>query len=113
MRIAAAHTDQRVMVVSHGGVIGHLLHRVTASRRFAFSGPEVPEVAVSPASAGRLDLKARVEALTHPRGLARVDEFPVRPGILSALALGTSVAGWIASPQVHAFAETLGRLLGS
>ena len=36
-RIVAAHTDQRVMVVAHGGVIGHLLHRVTDSRRFAFS----------------------------------------------------------------------------
>jgi probable phosphoglycerate mutase len=36
-RIVAAHTDERVVVVSHGGVIGHLLHRVTNSRRFAFS----------------------------------------------------------------------------
>lgn len=51
MRIAAAHVDQRVMVVSHGGVIGHLLHRVTASRRFAFSGPDnasISEVVVMP-----------------------------------------------------------------
>src|SRR5581483_532590 len=30
-RIAAAHPDQRVVAVSHGGVIGHLLHRVTSS----------------------------------------------------------------------------------
>ena len=36
-RIVAAHPDQRVMVVVHGGVIGQLLHRVTDSRRFAFS----------------------------------------------------------------------------
>jgi 2,3-bisphosphoglycerate-dependent phosphoglycerate mutase len=36
-RIVAAHPDQQVMVVAHGGVIGHLLHRVTESRRFAFS----------------------------------------------------------------------------
>ena len=36
-RIVAAHPDQRVMLVSHGGVIGHLLHQVTGSRRFAFS----------------------------------------------------------------------------
>jgi 2,3-bisphosphoglycerate-dependent phosphoglycerate mutase len=36
-RIVAAHPDQQVMLVAHGGVIGHLLHRVTDSRRFAFS----------------------------------------------------------------------------
>jgi probable phosphoglycerate mutase len=51
MRIAAAHVDQRVMAVSHGGVIGHLLHRVTDSRRFAFSGPDnasISEVVVMP-----------------------------------------------------------------
>ena len=49
--IAAAHADQRVVVVSHGGVIGHLLHRVTSSRRFAFSGVDnasISEVVVSP-----------------------------------------------------------------
>src|SRR5262249_34146220 len=32
-RIVAAHPDERVMVVSHGGVIGQLLHRVTGSHR--------------------------------------------------------------------------------
>ena len=50
-RIAAAHRDERVVVVSHGGVIGHLLHRVTSSRRFAFSGPDnasISEVVASP-----------------------------------------------------------------
>jgi probable phosphoglycerate mutase len=36
-RIVAAHADQRVMVVAHGGVIGHLLHQVTSARRFAFT----------------------------------------------------------------------------
>jgi probable phosphoglycerate mutase len=49
-RIAGAHPDQRVVVVSHGGVIGHLLHRVTSSRRFAFSGPDnasISEVVVA------------------------------------------------------------------
>jgi probable phosphoglycerate mutase len=38
--IVAAHPDETVVVVSHGGVIGHLLHRVTASRRFAFAGAD-------------------------------------------------------------------------
>lgn len=50
-RIAAAHPDHRVVAVSHGGVIGHLLHRVTSSRRFAFSGPDnasISEVVVTP-----------------------------------------------------------------
>jgi probable phosphoglycerate mutase len=39
-RIIAGHPDQRVMVVSHGGTIGHLLHRVTGARRFAFAGAD-------------------------------------------------------------------------
>jgi probable phosphoglycerate mutase len=50
-RIGRGHPDQRVVAVSHGGVIGHLLHRVTGSRRFAFSGPDnasISEVVVSP-----------------------------------------------------------------
>jgi probable phosphoglycerate mutase len=38
--IVAAHPDETVVVVSHGGVIGHLLHRVTSSRRFAFAGAD-------------------------------------------------------------------------
>lgn len=36
--IAAAHPDQRVVSVSHGGVIGHILHLATGSSRFAFVG---------------------------------------------------------------------------
>jgi 2,3-bisphosphoglycerate-dependent phosphoglycerate mutase len=50
-RIVVAHADQRVMVVAHGGVIGQLLHRVTGSRRFAFSGSDnasISEVVASP-----------------------------------------------------------------
>jgi 2,3-bisphosphoglycerate-dependent phosphoglycerate mutase len=50
-RIAAAHQGGRVVAVSHGGAIGHLLHRVTSSRRFAFSGPDnasISEVVASP-----------------------------------------------------------------
>jgi 2,3-bisphosphoglycerate-dependent phosphoglycerate mutase len=39
-RIVSAHPDGRVIVVAHGGVIGHLLHQVTGSRRFAFSGAD-------------------------------------------------------------------------
>jgi probable phosphoglycerate mutase len=50
-RIVAAHHDQRVMAVAHGGVIGQLLHRVTGARRFAFSGADngsISEVVASP-----------------------------------------------------------------
>lgn len=36
-RIVAAHPDQRVVVVAHGGVIGHLLHQATGASRFAFT----------------------------------------------------------------------------
>ena len=39
------------MVVAHGGVIGHLLHRVTDSRRFAFSvadNASISEVVAGP-----------------------------------------------------------------
>jgi len=39
-RIAAAHRDQRVVVISHGGVIGEILAQVTDSRPFAFIGAD-------------------------------------------------------------------------
>lgn len=39
-RIVDAHPDGRVVAVVHGGVIGQLLHRVTGSRPFAFSGAD-------------------------------------------------------------------------
>ena len=39
-RIVAAHPDQRVVVVAHGAVIGHLMHRVTGSRPFAFAATD-------------------------------------------------------------------------
>jgi probable phosphoglycerate mutase len=37
-RIAAAHPDERVVVVSHGGVIGAILSMATGARPFAFVG---------------------------------------------------------------------------
>lgn len=39
-RIVDEHPDGRVVAVVHGGVIGQLLHRITGSRRFAFSGSD-------------------------------------------------------------------------
>ena len=37
-RICAAHPDERVAVVSHGGVIAQVLAMATGSRPFAFTG---------------------------------------------------------------------------
>ncbi|MBA2326771.1 MAG: histidine phosphatase family protein [Actinobacteria bacterium] len=39
-RIDAAHPDQRVVAVTHGGVIGQVLAAATRSRPFAFVGPD-------------------------------------------------------------------------
>jgi 2,3-bisphosphoglycerate-dependent phosphoglycerate mutase len=39
-RIAAAHPDQRVVVVTHGGVIATIMSMATGSRRFAFLGAD-------------------------------------------------------------------------
>jgi 2,3-bisphosphoglycerate-dependent phosphoglycerate mutase len=39
-RIHAAHPDQRVVAVAHGGVIGMILSSATRSRPFAFIGPD-------------------------------------------------------------------------
>jgi len=71
-RIVAAHTDQRVMVVAHGGVIGHLLHRVTDSRRFAFSVADNASISEVVASPDRIMLR-RYNDVSH---LASLDEAP-------------------------------------
>jgi probable phosphoglycerate mutase len=39
-RIAARHPDERVVIVSHGGVIGSLLAHCTDGRPFAFAGAD-------------------------------------------------------------------------
>lgn len=39
-RIHRAHPDERVVVVTHGGVIGQILATATKSRRFAFVGAD-------------------------------------------------------------------------
>jgi probable phosphoglycerate mutase len=72
-RIVDAHPNGRVMAVSHGGVIGQLLHRVTGARRFAFSGADnasiseivaIPAPPNRPSSAGRIVLR-RYNDVSH------------------------------------------------
>jgi probable phosphoglycerate mutase len=40
LRIAAAHPDQRVVAVTHGGVIGSVLQQASRSRGFAFANSD-------------------------------------------------------------------------
>jgi probable phosphoglycerate mutase len=50
-RIAAAHPDQRVVVVAHGGTIGEALAQATGSRSWAFVGADngsISRLVVSP-----------------------------------------------------------------
>ncbi len=56
-RIVAAHPDERVVVVSHGGAIAQLIHRVTGSRRFAFSGTDNASVSELVADGERIILR--------------------------------------------------------
>ena len=39
-RIAEAHADEAVVVVSHGGTIGQILALATGARAFAFNGSD-------------------------------------------------------------------------
>jgi probable phosphoglycerate mutase len=57
-RIVLAHRGERVVAVAHGGVIGQLLHRVTGSRRFAFSGADNGSISEVVASPERLTLRS-------------------------------------------------------
>ncbi|MEZ5250116.1 MAG: histidine phosphatase family protein [Ilumatobacteraceae bacterium] len=50
-RIAAAHPDQVVVVVVHGGVIGTIMNLATGSNGFAFTGADnasISHVVVTP-----------------------------------------------------------------
>ena len=62
--IVAAHPDECVVVVSHGGVIGQLLHRITSSRRFAFAGADNASISEIVASDDRIILR-RYNDVSH------------------------------------------------
>lgn len=63
-RIVDANRGRRVVAVAHGGVIGHLLHRVTGSSRFAFSGADNASVSEVVASKERIVLR-RYNDVSH------------------------------------------------
>ncbi len=69
-RVVATHPDERVMVVAHGGVIGQLLHRVTGSRRFAFSGADNGSISEIVADGDRIILR-RYNDVAHLLPLLR------------------------------------------
>lgn len=69
-RIVAAHPDQQVMVVAHGGVIAHLLHRVSESRRFAFSVADNASISEIVAAPDRIVLR-RYNDVSHLTSLNR------------------------------------------
>jgi probable phosphoglycerate mutase len=62
--IVAANPDRRVVAVAHGGVIGQLLHRITGSRRFAFSGADNASISEIVASPERIVLR-RYNDVSH------------------------------------------------
>jgi probable phosphoglycerate mutase len=63
-RVVERHPDERVVVVAHGGVIGQLLHRVTGSERFAFSGADNASISEVVAGPERTVLR-RFNDVTH------------------------------------------------
>ncbi len=63
-RIVTANVDRRVVAVAHGGVIGQLLHRITGSRRFAFSGADNASISEVVAGPDRIVLR-RYNDVSH------------------------------------------------
>lgn len=69
--IAAAHPNQRVVVVAHGGVIGTLLSIATSSRPFAFIGADNASISQLIVSGDNWAIRryndvGHLEAMQHP-----------------------------------------------
>jgi len=76
-RIAAAHPDERVAAVTHGGVIGQLLADATGSRPFAFVGADNASISHVVVTGDRVTLR-RFNDTTHlEEGLSVVPEPPI------------------------------------
>ncbi len=69
------------------------------------------DMAVSSAFSSQADLEARVQSLANPLDTEGVIRFSPRTWILVAAVLVLCCTGVIASEQVHAFTEGVGRLL--
>ncbi len=90
------------------------LLKVARLRTFRpLSAEAMIDVAVSSAFSSRADLEARIRALADPSRAEVSRGFGLRPWMLAAAAVALCGAGVIASEQVHAVAEELGRLLAA
>lgn len=65
LRIVAAHPGERVVVVSHGGVIGHLLHHASGSQPFAFLGADNASISEIVVTAEGQQIVRRFNDSTH------------------------------------------------
>ncbi len=75
------------------------------------AAPAMIDMAVSSAFSSPGDLEARVRALVSAPGEETVEGFVLGPWIFLAATVLMGVAGLVASPQVHALTEGVGRLL--
>jgi probable phosphoglycerate mutase len=66
--IAGAHPDQRVVSVSHGGVIGHILSLATGARGFSFVGADNASISEIVVHGDRWHVR-RFNDTEHLRGL--------------------------------------------
>ncbi len=63
-RVVAAHPDERVVVIAHGGVIGQVLADATGARPFAFIGADNASISHVVIHDGRITLR-RYNDTTH------------------------------------------------
>jgi len=83
-RIAAAHADQLVMVVVHGGVIGTIFNLATGSTGFAFTGADNGSISHLVVTGDRWIVRCYNDT-THLRDrFSTIDEPPPATGIRPA-----------------------------
>ena len=89
------------------------LLKVARLRTFRpLSAEAMIDMAVSSAFSSRADLEARIHALANPQAGVLLGA-GLQPWMLAAAAVVLCGAGVMASEQVHAAAEELGRLLAA
>jgi len=87
------------------------LIKLSRLRAFGAGGTFGLGVAVSSAFSSRAEIEERVMALTGSTNEHDSSPVPPRPWILAAAAIGTTLAGTLASAQVHEWTEQVGRWL--